>query len=47
MNNNAEQRLYWTSQGKVATYDKWGGPICKVLSQIFSGFDIPKIIKIT
>jgi len=38
---------FWISQGKVATSDRWGGQICKIFMwNFFSGFNIPKIIKI-
>jgi len=30
----------------MGTSDRWGGQICKILCQIFSEFNIPKIIKI-
>jgi len=38
--------IFLISQGKVATYDRRGGEICKMFVSIFSGFNIPKIIKI-
>ena len=34
------------SQGKVATSDRLGRQNCKTEYEIFSGFNIPKIIKI-
>ena len=38
--------FFWISQGKVATSDTWPGQIFMTLCQIFSGFNLPKIIKI-
>ena len=38
--------LFGISQGKVATSKRWGRQICKISCQIFSGFNMPKIIKI-
>ena len=45
MNNTAEND-FWISQGKVATSDRWGGQKCKIFMWNFSGFNVPKIVKI-
>jgi len=51
MNNIVEKRLFWISQGKVATDNRRGitGELGKYKTfrwQIFSGFHAPKLIKI-
>jgi len=38
--------LFWISHGTVATSDRWGGQICSISCQIFSGFNVPKITEI-
>jgi len=47
MNNTVEKMTFWISQGKVATFDSQGGQSVRFSCQIFSGFHMPKIIKIS
>ena len=48
MNNTAENDFFGFPKIKwlLATTDSWGGQICNILCQIFSEFNIGKIIKI-
>ena len=47
MNNTVENDFFWISQGKVAISERRGGQVCGISCQIFSGFNVPKIIKIS
>jgi len=40
------KRLLWIFQGKVATSDRWSDKPVTFSRQIFSGFSMPKIVKI-
>ena len=40
------KRTFWTSQGKVATSDRWDGQFWKIFMSHFLRFSVPKIIKI-
>jgi len=46
MNNTIENDFFWISQGTVATSDRRGGQSVGFSCQIFSGFNMQKIIKI-
>ena len=45
MNNTGEKWLFWISQSKVATSDRWGGgQICKMFTSSLLGVQHTKII---
>ena len=46
MNNTVENDFFWISQGTMATSDRRGGQSVRFSCQIFSGLNMPKIIRI-